>query len=278
MNISQLAINSVSTAGDTLEERLAAYEAAGFRKVEFMLGHVKDYFKQGHTLLDARHLLAAHQLQCIGGFEIGLEAFSDPEQRAQNHTQIIENARLLAQLGGINLVVGTDGPPSGVEDPLGQLAATFAEVGSQIEDTGVSLCIEFNWSPLVKSLRAAVEVARRSGRKNVGVLFDPAHYHCTPSKFDQLDDEAISYIKHVHVDDMNDKPGELSNCNSDRALPGEGCLDLRALFGRIEEGGYRGYFSIEMFSETLWAMPAAQAAHLMYQSLLPLTADAPQKT
>lgn len=276
MNPSQLAINSVSTSGDTLEERLAAYEAAGFRNVEFMLGHVKDYFKLGHTLLEARHLLAAHQIQCIGGFEIALEAFSSPESRVQNHAQIAENARLLAQLGGTCLVVGTDGPSGGVEDPLGELAATFAEVGSAIEDTGVSLCIEFNWSPIVKSLRTAVDVARRSGQKSVGVLFDPAHYHCTPSKFEQLDAEAISYIKHVHVDDMNDKPGELSNCNSDRALPGEGCLDLKALFDRIEQGGYRGYFSIEMFSENLWAMPAHQSAPLMYQSLLPLCA--PQKT
>jgi sugar phosphate isomerase/epimerase len=74
----------------------------------------------------------------------------------------------------------------------------------------------------------------------------------------------------VHVDDMRDKPAELSNCNSDRVLPGQGILDLRALFGRLEEHGYRGLYSIEMFSEELWAMPAEQAAQQMYDSLLPL--------
>jgi hypothetical protein len=72
-------------------------------------------------------------------------------------------------------------------------------------------------------------VARRTGEDNVGVLFDAAHYHCTPTKFDQIDAENTPLVRHVHVDDMQDKPGELSHCNSDRVLPGEGCLDLPAL-------------------------------------------------
>jgi 4-hydroxyphenylpyruvate dioxygenase len=272
MKPSQLAINSVSTIRADLEESLAAYHAAGFSNVEFTLGHVKTYLAQGHTLADVRRLLDVHQLHCIGGFECGVESFSPAAQRAQNHALIVENARLLAELGGTNLVVGTDGPAdlSAVKDPLGDLAKTFASLARQTKGTGVNLCIEFNWSPLVKSLRTAVEIARRSRAGNVGVLFDPAHYHCTPTKFEQLDADSVSYIKHVHVDDMADKPGELSNCNSDRVLPGQGCLDLKALFNRIEKHGYRGYFSIEMFSEKLWNMPARKAARLMYDSLLPL--------
>lgn len=270
MKKSQLAINSVSTRG-TLEENLAAYTAAGFPNVEFVLGPVKEYVTQ-HGVGAMRRLLDTHKLQCIGGFECVLECFSPPEQRERNHALIVQNARLLAELGGTNLVVGTDGPDNGasVTDPLGAIAEVFAQVGQQINGTGVNLCIEFNWSPIVKSLRAAAEIARRSGAANVGVLFDPAHYHCTPMKFAEINAENVAYIKHVHVDDMRDKPGELSNCNSDRALPGQGCLDLATIFGQIEKHGYGGYFSIEMFSEELWVMPATQAARLMYASLLPL--------
>jgi len=53
-------------------------------------------------------------------------------------------------------------------------------------------------------------------------------------------------------------------------LPGQGVLDLPALIGRLEEHGYRGQFSIEMFNADLWALPAAEAARQCYQSLLPL--------
>lgn len=272
MKREQLAINSISTGGVNLEERLTAYADAGFVNVEFMLAHVKDYLAQGHSASDARRLIANHGLRCIGGFETSLEAFSPPEQRARNHAQVVENARLIAELGGTTLVVGTDGPAAAMaaDALLDTLAAQFSAVADHIADSGVILCLEFNWSPVVKSLRTATEVARRSGRANVGVLFDPAHYHCTPSKFEQLTPENIVLIKHVHVDDMRDKPGELSDCNRDRELPGQGCLDLKSLFGQIERHGYDGFFSVEMFSDELWALPAREAAQRMYDSLLGL--------
>jgi 4-hydroxyphenylpyruvate dioxygenase len=271
MKRSQLAINSVSTIRAGLEESLAAYQSAGFKNVEFTLRHVKDYMEQGHSLADVKQLLQKHDLSCIGGFECALEAFSPEEQRARNHQLIVDNARLLAELGATSMVVGTDGPVGQQSaSPIEELASAFAEVASDIKETGISLCIEFYWSPVVKSLRTAVEIARRSRADNVGVLFDPAHFHCTPTKLDQLNAETVPYIKHVHVDDMNDKPGELSDCNGDRVLPGEGCLDLKSLFRSIEDHGYSGYFSIEMFSEKLWSMPAEEASKLMYNSLLPL--------
>jgi sugar phosphate isomerase/epimerase len=267
---SQLAINSVSTIRADLPECLAAYGEAGFGYVEFPLRHVREYLAQGHTLTDVRRLMSEHGLQCIGGFDCIVECFSAEEQRARNHARIVENARFLADLGGTMMVVGTDGPAdlATVQDPIGDMALVFAQVAEAIADIGITLCIEFNWSPLVKSLRTAAEIARRSGAGNVGIVFDPAHYHCTPTKFDQLVAENVATIKHVHVDDMRDKPAELSNCNSDRVLPGQGTLDLSALLGEIEKHGYDGYFSIELFNEELWAMPAREAAALMYDSLL----------
>ncbi|HYI24655.1 MAG TPA: TIM barrel protein, partial [Thermomicrobiales bacterium] len=74
---------------------------------------------------------------------------------------------------------------------------------------------------------------------------------------------------HVHLDDMANKPADLSNCNADRVLPGAGVLDLAVIIGRLEEHGYDGFFSMEMFNEDLWALPAAEAARQCYQSLLP---------
>lgn len=241
--------------------------------MEFVLGSVKEYLSKGNTREGLRRRLDDYGLRCIGGFETGVSGFGAEGDRSRNWALTEENCRLITELGGTVMVVGTDGPSQPDSDPLGTLASAFGEVSRRIEDTGVTLCIEFNWSPLVKSLRSAVEVARRSGASNVGVLFDPAHYHCTPSKFDQIHAESVPYIKHVHVDDMRDKPGELSNCNADRVLPGEGCLDLKALFGELEKHGYSGYYSIEMFNEELWQKPASEAARMMYQSLLPLCAE-----
>ena len=86
-------------------------------------------------------------------------------------------------------------------------------------------------------------------------LFDPAHYHTTPTKFEHLTAETVRWIRHVHLNDMRDKPGELSDCNADRVLPGAGMLDAHALISRLEEHGYTGFFSLEMFNADLWALP-----------------------
>ncbi len=274
MKTHQLAINSVSTGHTTLDEALQAYAGAGFTNAEFYLPHLRSKLTEGLSVAGLKALLENYGIQCIGGFEHSFEAFSPPEQRAANHRSLLANARFLAELGATSMVVGTDGPGGDSGGALEIITQELAGLAAQLEDTGVNLCIEFNWSPIVRSVRTAVQIARESGAPNLGVLFDPAHYHCTPSKLEQLTAASVPFIKHVHVDDMKDIPGELSNCNTDRALPGQGHLDLRGIFGRLEQFGYNGCYSIEMFDNDLKAMPTAQAAQLMYDSLLTLVDDA----
>jgi len=270
MNREQIAINSVSTVRAKLEDCLPAYAEAGFANVELTLDHAKAFLDAGHDLADVRRMLDDNRLRCIGGFGGAIRCFGPADQIAQSRDQLRRAAEMLAELGGTIMVTGTDGPAEPGGDPLGPIVDGFGEAADAAGEFGVTLCLEFNWSPIVKSIRTAADVARRSGRPNAGVLFDPAHYHCTPSKFEQLTAENVRVIRHVHVDDMQDKPGELSNCNSDRVLPGQGCLDLPALFARLEEHGYAGYYSIELFNEQLWSMPVRDAAKLMYQSMLTL--------
>ncbi len=275
MRREQLAINSVSTRQKDLVEMLDAYAAAGFPSVEFVLPHVKEWLGQGHTPDDVRRLLAERNLRAIGGFERTLECFTAPELQQANMAFQVANATLIHELGGGTLVVGADGPPAPVSDPFGALetiAATLGQLARRIEHLDVRIALEFNWGPLVKSLQSAALVAAKVGHPQVGVLFDPAHYYTTPTKFEHLTADTVRWITHVHLNDMRDKPGDLSNCNSDRVLPREGALDLPALIGRLEQYGYAGYFSIEMFNEELWQLPAAEAARRCYASLLPLCA------
>ncbi len=267
MKASQLAINSISTRHSGLEAAVEAYAAAGFSNVEFHLPLVRDYLDHGHTVADVRALLAANGMRAIGGFQLAVCCFGDEAAVAANHETVVDCAALIHDLGGGTLVVGTDGPAVPTVDALAELAAGFRQLLPRIEGLDVTVALEFNWSPLVKSLQSAVRVCELVDHPQLGVLFDPAHYYTTVTKFEDLTERNVRWIRHVHLDDMADKPGELSNCNSDRVLPGSGVLDLHALIARIEQFGYDGYFSIEMFSDDLWAMPASEAARLCRESL-----------
>jgi 2-keto-myo-inositol isomerase len=276
MKKEQLAINSVSTRQSDLVEALDAYAAAGFRQVEFVLPLVKEWLAKDHTVADVRGLLEERGLRAIGGFQTHVACFAPPDTRQTNREIHLTNAQLIHDLGGGTLVVGTDGP-QGERDPkadplslLDPIADALAEVCQAIEGLRVAIALEFNWSPVVKSLQSAVAVVRRVNHPQLGVLFDPAHYYTTPTKLEHLTAETVPWIKHVHLDDMRDKPADLSHCNNDRVLPGEGILDLAALIGTLERHGYKGLYSIEMFNADLWQLPAQEAARLCYQSLLPL--------
>src|SRR3954462_15012255 len=122
---SQLAINSVTTRQSGLEEALAAYEAAGFPQIEFHLPLLKDWLASGHSVDDAKALLAHYSLQSIGGFQSGIECFSSSEAQQANRALLRENAQLIHDLGGGTLVVGTDGPPQPSVEALGIVATAL---------------------------------------------------------------------------------------------------------------------------------------------------------
>ncbi len=129
MQLSQIAINSVSTRQQSMEEALDAYAAAGFKNVEFVLPLVKGWLAQGHTTDDLRELLADRGLRAIGGFETGVECFSAPESQRANHEIHLTNARLIHDLGGGTLVVGTDGPPQPSVEALDTAGGVFRGLG-----------------------------------------------------------------------------------------------------------------------------------------------------
>ena len=270
MRTEQLAINTVSTARPAFERTLKAYADAGFRRIEFTLPFLKEWLAAGsRTPQDALELLREYGLSSCGGFEAPVKAFAEPAEQEQNRALLIANAKLLDALGGGVMVVGTDGPAKPSLEALEVVGRALRELAQGIPES-VSVALEFNWSPLVKSVRSAARAVEAAGHSRVGILFDPAHYHCTSSKFEDLTPAVVARILHVHVDDMRPKPGELSNCNADRVLPGAGALDLRRIFGRLEEHGYRGWYSLELFNEEFWKLPVEDAARQGYESLLRL--------
>lgn len=259
MKTEQIAINAVSTKAAPLDEMLRVYAAAGFRSVEFPLGIIKTHLSKGHTTDDVKKLLAANNQKLIGGFEAEVKCFASPAEMAANHEFHRANARLIANIaGGGTLVVGTDGPAQKSLEALREIGLTLAALVETFPP-GVSIAVEFNWSPIVKSLKSAYVVAKAANHPRVGILFDPAHVHCTPTKLEDITADVVDKIIHVHIDDMRDKPGDISDCNADRVLPGEGVLDLKGMIAKLETLGYRGLFSIELFNADIWEMPIAES-------------------
>ena len=270
MKADRLAINSQCTFQHNLEEAVDAYAAAGFKNVEPHLNLVKDWLDDGHTVDDTRRLFEERGLSVVASSQLEVMCFGSPDARLPNLKANAENARLIRELGADKMIVGTDGPEQNSVGALDAVAGAMWNLAEATEDVGVDIAIEFNWSPIIKSLQSAVRVAEIADHPRVGVLFDAAHYHVTPTKLRDINESSVRRIKHVHLDDMPDTPADLTHRDFDRVLPGEGVVDLPGVISALEQNGYRGYFSIEMFSANLWRLPAGEAARRCYESLLPL--------
>jgi len=273
MKTEQLAINSQCTSHRNLEEALEAHAAAGFRNAEPHLNLVKDWLDDGHTVEQTRDLFESYGLRVVASSQLEVVCFGSPDARIPNLRANAANARLIQELGGDKMIVGTDGPEQLSVEALDNMAHAMRDLAESIEDTEVDIAIEFNWSPIVRSFPSAVRVARKADHPKVGVLFDTAHYHVTPTKLGDLDADSVRYVKHVHVNDMPDKPADLTHRDDDRVLPGEGVLDLPGIIATLERNGYEGFFSIELFNADLWRLPTKEAARRCYESLLPLCED-----
>ena len=270
MKAERLAINSQCTFHWNLEEALDAYAAAGFKYVEPHLNLIQDWLADGHTVDETRDLFESRDLRVVASSQLEVMCFGSPDARLSNLKANAANAELIRELGADKMIVGTDGPEQIALKELDAVARAVWNLAEFTKDLGVDIAIEFNWSPIVKSLKSAVRVSEIADHPRVGVLFDPAHYHVTPTKLSDINEESVRWIKHVHLNDMPDTPADLTHRDFDRVLPGEGVLDLPEIISALEDGSYEGYFSIEMFSAELWELPTKEAARRCYESLLPL--------
>ena len=175
--------------------------------------------------------------------------FPGPEDPQERIESLCASVRRLAPFEPVTLLVLTG--PAGDRDPaearkiavegLREIARTAREAGVPValEPIHASARDEFT---MVDTIPDAVALVEEVGEP-MGVLFDTWHLWDTPNVLDHIRAEAHRFPA-VHV---NDWRAETRGWD-DRALPGEGVMDLPAIFAALEDGGFDGWFELEVFS------------------------------
>jgi sugar phosphate isomerase/epimerase len=170
----------------------------------------------------------------------------DPEERVES---LCASVRRLARFEPVTLLFLTG--PVGDRDPaearriavegLREVARTAQEVGVQaaLEPIHASARDDFT---MVTTIPESIELIEEIGEP-MGVLFDTWHLWDTPDVLRHIEEHAGRFPA-VHV---NDWRAETRGWD-DRALPGEGIMDLPAIFGALEAGGYDGWYDMEILS------------------------------
>lgn len=216
-------------------------KALGFDGVELSLLGV------GRTEAAALRALSSTlelALTCSTGLGAGDDPGSaDPERRAAAIATLTEAIRTAGALGAGNLS-GVVAGPWGYYEPIrkterAQYAAeTLAKLDPILRGEGVVLGIEalnrFE-SDLTNTAAETLAIARATESGNIGVLLDTFHMNIEEKSPPQAIIAAGGGLVHFHVSD------------NDRGVPGSGHYDFKATAQALNQIGYDGWVTAEMF-------------------------------
>jgi len=145
------------------------------------------------------------------------------------------------------------------------VAEGIGRVAPYALERGVNLAIE----PLhpmfaadrsvIVTLAQALDIAEQHPAEAVGVVIDTFHVFWDPEAFagiERAGDRIVSF-------QICDWPVPLPDVLLGRVLPGDGVIDIAAYDAAVTAAGYTGPIEVEVFNESIWALPGAEVAERM---------------
>lgn len=126
---------------------------------------------------------------------------------------------------------------------LKQVARVAADVGVRLAVEPIHSSIQADWT-IVSTIPDTLALIDEVNEPNLGIGFDTWHLGDTPDVIQHIVDNA-NRITGVHISDRRDP----TRGWADRVFPGDGTLDLRAMLGAFERGGYQGWYDLELLSD-----------------------------
>jgi sugar phosphate isomerase/epimerase len=248
----RFSVSEITTFHQTFAQDLATYVEVGAEGVgvwEFKLGDGDD--AEALAALQDSGLKAT---TCIPGtlsiFPVPFPGPTDPEERTQG---LCEAIRRFAPFQPEVVLCLTGHPGEGADpaesrrivvDGLRRCAKEAAEHGLTLGLEPLHRNVYGHWS-MIGTIPETIDLMDEIDEPNVKLLYDVYHLWDT-------DDVLAHTVKHgsrispsVHICDWRDP----TRNDFDRALPGDGIIDLPAIFGALEAGDAIKWVDLEIFSD-----------------------------
>jgi 2-keto-myo-inositol isomerase len=261
--------NGATSRPYPLQDDLAAAAAAGFPMVE-LWGEKFDKFFAEQTVDDLKRLLDRHRLRPAAIDLVALD-YSVPENVERSMARAHELGRIAQAIGCDLLLLCSWGDLHGrsKEEGLHMVAEYLRPVCSAAAEHGCRLAIEpLGRAEVIPGCREALAIIEQAGQPNLGLMWDFFHYHKSGVPLDEIRRIPLDKLWLVHVDDAPGLPPETLK-DPDRVYPGRGALPLPTYFTILQELGYRGPVSVELFNQEYYRQPIAEIARTAFDSLMP---------
>ncbi|GAB4121478.1 MAG: sugar phosphate isomerase/epimerase [Roseiflexaceae bacterium] len=243
----------------TVTEQVQIAAKAGYQGVELWVKDIDTYLAAGGELSQLRDLIVEHGLVFANAIAFFPWADSDPLVREAGFQQAEREMRMLAALGCQAIAAAPFGNVA--ESSLDLIAESFARLDQLGRSIGIEPYLEF-WgrAKQLSRLSQALYVAAQSGLPQVRLLLDPFHMYTGGSSLHALRYLRGNNIGIVHVNDYPAEPPRDQIEDRQRVFPGEGVGPTTELAMLLDQAGYNGFLSLELFIEDFGTASALEVA------------------
>ncbi|WP_413738473.1 sugar phosphate isomerase/epimerase family protein [Sodalis sp. RH21] len=270
------ALHGVSVWYSNAVTQLRIAKECGFDALEILPEHLFRYLENGGTYEKFSKLLTSYgiEISCINALKrIGRYQPAERETMLQEAHKFCHAAKMLrcpvVQIMALEELNDLD-----EETRNGILVKNITEIADIGKSYGIKFQIEVVAFTHFNSLSQALEIIKRVGRDNVGVVIDFWHLHAggrtTPDEVARMD---ANLIYGIHFCDgravcLGEKWDEWVQRNYQ---PGEGEVDIPAWIKAVRATGYDGVWCPEQLSPTHWEDDLWQIGTDNYNSLTAYT-------
>ncbi len=180
----------------------------------------------------------------------------DPDLRAKRVDYTLRCIDLAARLGAPNISTEPGGPLDGMTREYG--LALFKEGLQAVEDRaqerGVRVLIEPEPGLLIENSRQFLELFQGLDPAAFGINFDVGHFFCVNEDPSTLIRELRGLIHHFHLEDI------AATREHHHLMLGDGAIPLYEVLETIDDIGYDGFVTVELYTYEHAAEAAALEA------------------
>lgn len=275
-NIADFGMDTITLAG-TLRPKLAAVREAGFGQIMLL---ARDITGHAGGIDEAIRLVKTSGLR-VTGFQV-LRDFEGLSGHL--HDYKVDIARSMIEMAaalGAKVLLACSSTSTHASGDIDRIAADLRKLAMLGLPLGIRIAYEgLSWGRHINEYTAAWDAVQRADMPNLGLGIDSYHLLATKTPLDGLDEVDASRIFLVQLADFmwNEVPTveeRITTARTFRVFPGEGVhtQQLVDLVRRLDELGYEGDYSFEVFNDDYQQMPPATVCARARRSALWLAED-----
>ncbi len=244
----------------TLEETAVRIAKIGYRAIE-LLADVPHAWPAGLLpvqIEQIRQTLKKNNLAIANINAFMMNAVADPRQpfwhpswiepsedyRAIRREHTKRCLQLAADLGAKNIQTNPGGPiPDGLsrEQAYCRFYDEIMPCVELAENLGVDLLIEPEPLLLIEKFEQYLEFHARVGSPRLALNFDIGHAFCVGDDPASWIPRLAAHTRHYHIEDIN-----AARVHA-HLVPGEGAIDFKPILSAIDQTGYTGWVTVELY-------------------------------